>query len=109
MVKITNGKDVFEVTRGAYDGIYSRQGFVIVEEEKKTKEVAKDDSDQEPNDDELFIESIEEKPISQWKKNELKQYAALKGIDLSGTQNINEAKAIVKEFMESDNQEDEEV
>ena len=27
MVKITNGVNVFEVTKGAFDGIYSRQGY----------------------------------------------------------------------------------
>ena len=30
MVKITNGVDVFEVTRGAFDGIYSHQGFRVI-------------------------------------------------------------------------------
>ena len=31
MVKITNGVNVFEVTRGAFDGIYSRQGYKLVD------------------------------------------------------------------------------
>ena len=50
-------------------------------------------------EDEEFILGVEEKPISQWSKTEVKKYAELKRIDITGTKNVNEAKAIIKEFL----------
>ena len=99
MVKITNGKDVFEVTRGAYDGIYSRQGYSIINE----NEVANNQTPNAPEktEDEKFLEEIVEKPLSQWNKDEIKRFAALNEIDITGTKNANEAKEIIKEFLES--------
>lgn len=99
MIKITNGKDVFEVTRGAFDGIYSRQGFTIMGETKV------DNQDQVPvnpekSEDEKFLEEVIEKPISQWNKEEVKRFATLKEIDLAGTKNANEAKEIIKQYLE---------
>lgn len=99
MVKITNGVNLFEVTRGAFDGIYSRQGYHLVNEDKKP-----DDSTApiipEKSKDEIFIEEMLEKPISQWSKEEVKRFAAVKEIDISGTKNANEAKEIIKSYIE---------
>ena len=106
MVKITNGVNVFEVTRGAFDGIYSRQGYTIVNEKAaegtKTPEVPKA---LEKSEDEVFVEEILEKPISQWNKEEVKRFAAIKEIDITGTKNANEAKEIIKSFLEAQEQE----
>ena len=93
MVKITNGVDVFEVTRGAFDGIYSRQGYTIMNEKAAKTE------------DEIFVEEILEKPISQWNKDEVKRFAGIKEIDITGTKNANEAKEIIKSFLEAQEQE----
>ena len=98
MLKITNGVNVFEVTRGAFDGIYSRQGYRIMEEHKQ--EEAEQPKVPEKTEDELFIESIIEKPISQWNKDEVKRFATIKEIDLAGTKNVGEAKEIIKTFLE---------
>lgn len=97
MVKITNGKYVFEVTRGAFDGIYSRQGYTILNEQVPGQQEIK-----EPvkTDDEVFVDEIIEKPVSQWNKDEVKKFAALKGIDISGTKNAGEAKELIKTFLE---------
>lgn len=95
MVKITDGKNIFEVTRGAFDGIYSRQGYTIMDEGKSSKKEAPKKSD-----DDLFLEEIVEKPISQWGKDEVKRFATLKGLDISGTKNVSEAKEIIKEFLD---------
>lgn len=97
MVKITNGVNVFEVTRGAFDGIYSRQGYTIIDENKKD----------EINDavtktaEESFIDEIIDKPISQWSKDEVKRFASIKDIDITGTKNVSEAKEIIKHFLEN--------
>ena len=36
-----------------------------------------------------------EKPISEWVASEVKRFAKIKGIDISGTKNANEAKDII--------------
>ena len=101
MVKITNGVNVFEVTRGAFDGIYSRQGYRLVDEkaEAKTPEAP---TAPKKSEDETFVEEILEKPISQWNKEEVKRFAAIKEIDISGTKNANEAKEIIKSFIDGE-------
>lgn len=100
MVKITNGVNVFEVTRGAFDGIYSRQGYTIINE--KAAESAKTPKVPEKTEDEIFVEEILEKPISQWNKEEVKRFAAINKIDISGTKNANEAKGIIKSFIDGE-------
>lgn len=100
MVKITNGVDVFEVTRGAFDGIYSRQGYKLSENTEANNEVNSAPM-AEKSEDEKFAEAIIEKPISQWNKDEVKRFAAIKSIDLTGTKNVNEAKDLIKTFLES--------
>lgn len=105
MIKITNGKEIFEVTRGAFDGIYSRQGFTVLEEnevDNHNEEIIGD----ERTDDEKFIDDVLEKPISQWNKEEVKRFANIKNIDITGTKNAGEAKELIKRFLE--NAEDEE-
>lgn len=106
MVKITNGVNVFEVTRGAFDGIYSRQGYTIMNE-KAAKDAKTPEAHKAPEktEDEIFVEEILEKPISQWNKDEVKRFAGIKEIDITGTRNANEAKEIIKSFLEAQEQE----
>ena len=99
MVKIMNGVNTFEVTRGAFDGIFSRQGYQLVDE---NTDVEKEPEVPEKTEDEIFIEEILEKPISQWNKDEVKRFAVLKEIDISGTKNANEAKEIIKHFIDAE-------
>lgn len=101
MVKITNGVNVFEVTKGAFDGIYSRQGYKLVDENKKAEAPAAPTAPEKTEDD-IFVEEILEKPISQWNKEEVKRFAAIKEIDISGTKNANEAKEIIKSFIDGE-------
>lgn len=106
MVKITNGVNVFEVTRGAFDGIYSRQGYTIMNEKAaKDAKTPKAHKAPEKTEDEIFVEEILEKPISQWNKDEVKRFAGIKEIDITGTKNANEAKEIIKSFLEAQEQE----
>ena len=101
MVKITNGVNVFEVTRGAFDGIYSRQGYKLVDEKVEAK-APKTPAAPEKSEDDIFVEEILEKPISQWNKEEVKRFASIKKIDISGTKNANEAKEIIKSFIDGE-------
>ena len=101
MVKITNGVNMFEVTRGAFDGIYSRQGYKLVDEKVEAK-APEAPAALEKSEDDIFVEEILEKPISQWNKEEVKRFAAIKEIDISGTKNANEAKEIIKSFIDGE-------
>ena len=101
MVKITNGVNVFEVTRGAFDGIYSRQWYKLVDEKAEAK-APEAPAAPEKSEDDIFVEEILEKPISQWNKEEVKRFAAIKEIDISGTKNANEAKEIIKSFIDGE-------
>lgn len=101
MVKITNGVNVFEVTRGAFDGIYSRQGYRLVDEKAEAK-APETPAAPEKSEDDIFVEEILEKPISQWNKEEVKRFAAIKEVDISGTKNANEAKEIIKSFIDGE-------
>lgn len=101
MVKITNGINIFEVTKGAYEGIYSKQGYTLLNE-NKSPEAPQNPQEPIGNDDDKFLSDVMEKPISQWSKAEVKQFAALKGLDLSGTKNVGEAKEMIKNFLQQE-------
>lgn len=101
MVKITNGVNVFEVSNGAFEGIYSKQGYRKVDGSKVATPVFP--VEPEKTEDELFVENIIEKPLSQWNKDEVKRFAELKSIDITGTKNAGEAKELIKEFLDQSN------
>lgn len=101
MVTIKNGNNIHVVTEGAYKEIFSRLGYEVISgKEEISIETPVDVDDNTMSEEDIeFILSIEEKPISQWSKTEVKKYAELKCIDITGTKNVNEAKQIIKEFL----------
>lgn len=46
MVKVTNGTVTAEVTQGAYDTYFKREGFVIVSDENKNIEWEEPDNEE---------------------------------------------------------------
>ena len=124
MVKITNFVNTFEVTQGAYDDIFKKQGFELVEEaprkkkkatKKHVKEAVEEVEEDEweeaeeatekdyKSEEEKYVEKLMEKPISQWNKEEVKAYASIKGLDISKTQNVGEARNIIKQSIDENN------
>lgn len=118
MIKISNGEVTQIVSRGAFDTQYKRLGFQIVGDNKTTdvKKVTEEksevqapdydvldtdiaDDDTEDGDD---FDELLEKPISQWNKTEVKDFAVAKGIDIHGTKNANEAKEIIKKYLDDE-------
>lgn len=107
MVKITDGKNVFEVTQGAYTGIYKRQGYRLLDCENERSDDAPEmtdddvdtDTESDVNLDEVFCYEMLEKPIAQWSNKEIKKFAMIKGIDISNTKSANEAREIIKSFV----------
>lgn len=93
MIKITNGFVECEVSKGAYNDIFRKQGFVIVEDEAE-KEIKEENRDSENK----FVELLE-KPLSTWTKEEVKTFADKNNIDITGTKNVGEAKNRIKAFL----------
>lgn len=100
MVDITNKVDTYSVTKGAYEDIFKRQGFKPVKEEKEDKKETVEET--KKTNEEAYIEELMEKPISQWNKQEVKTYASLKNVDISGTKNIGEARNIIKQSIDKE-------
>lgn len=92
MIICTNGIETFSVTEGAFDSFFKDQGFVKVEVENKITKVDNEDD---------VIDDVIEKPISEWTKQEVKDFAAKNEIDISGTKNVNQAKEIIKRYLEN--------
>lgn len=100
MVKITNFVNTFEVTQGAYDDIFKKQGFELVEKEKEDKKETVEET--KKTNEEAYVEELMKKPISQWNKEEVKTCASLKNIDISNTKNIGEARNIIKQSIDKE-------
>lgn len=109
MVKITDGISVFEVTKGAFDGVYSHQGFELLEdveaEDVNEDEIAEDEGTSEDvaGDSEsnaYSVDALESKPLDKWTKAEAKFYAEHYEIDLSKAKNFKEVKAIIAGYLE---------
>ncbi len=121
-VKITNGNAEFEVTKAAFKNAFEQQGFRIIDDTVPTihnrfedkfdvnldmeAELGKvEDSkpemavEAELSEDDLFVQEMLEKPISEWTKGELKRVAKIKGIDLSNADSTSKARQIVSKAM----------
>lgn len=121
MIEITNGNDMYTVTRGAYETVYKGMGFYPVGQEPVVQSTGGDASDvdeavpervedvdveavnapagpveaeeSKESEDEKWCKSIRQKPISQWNKQELKRYATLNDIDVSGARTVNDVRS----------------
>lgn len=93
MIKITNGVDVFEVTEGAYDGTFKQQGYTPVKLDDGTAEAV------ECAEKDAYDE-LDEKPVSQWTKTELKGYCDKHGISLTGATKTEDVRRRVLAFQE---------
>lgn len=121
-VKITNGNAEFEVTKAAFKNAFEQQGFRIVDDtatvihnrfedkfdvnldmetEVSEAELFKSEIpvEAELSEDDLFVQGMLERPISEWTKGELKRVAKIKGIDLSNADSTSKARQIVSKAM----------
>jgi hypothetical protein len=97
LVKMKNllGNEI-SIPRGAvksYESLGFEEVIVVVEEV---------DTQEDTREEDLLLAQIieiEEKPISNWSKEEVKLYADHYEIELTGTKNVNEAKERIKNFM----------
>lgn len=122
MVTITNGEKTFRITNGAVKP-YEGMGFHVVsdeelEEMKQMEQEMLDDSegdfksdfekeksikvggDKTISKEDMFIEELLEKPLSQWSNEEVKEFVRIKGIDTSGAQKVSQVRGIIKAYLE---------
>lgn len=116
MIKITNGAGVIEVTNGAYEDIYKHHGYYpfdeVVEDDSDQDEDDREDNDDDNNDDKVekvvFDEEDKaflETPFAQWKKVDVEAFVKKYEIDTTEAKNFGDAKQIVKEFADANEQE----
>lgn len=107
MIKITNGSEVYQVTNGAYETVYKPMGFVPIGESASQDDVVDEfeqaasdeewvEAETEIDEDAAWCEELKKKPIGQWNKAEVKRYAEIRSIDITGTKSIVEAKDRIK-------------
>lgn len=111
MIKIKKGDTVLQVTNGAYNSIYKRMGYVPVGERKHSPLPIKPELVQaveEKEEEEREVDEVVDKPLAQWNKAEVKQYAEDHGIDLTGTKNVAQAKERVQAYMDAQEEANEE-
>lgn len=104
MVKITNGINTFEVTNGAFEGIYKHQGFSLVN--AKTKKTAKPENVEKTIEQQ--IEEILETPLSNWGKNQLKLFTEHYKIDTSDCEKASDVRAKIKAFLDEQEKDNDE-
>ena len=85
----------------AYKGL----GFNVVDErvEESTQipeEFEGEEEAPELTEEQAFIVEMEKKPLAQWNKEEVKKYASIAGVDISGTKNAQEAKERIKAYID---------
>lgn len=103
MIKISNGRMQARVTRSAYEEVFKKQGFKIIDEStmagSESASTPVPSNKGKKSEDEVELEQILSKPVSSWNKSELKFVARMKNIDISGASTVSEVKEIIKEAL----------
>lgn len=102
MIEVTNGMTTHVITKGALM-IYRPMGFSEVKHDAVAHE---DEPADAPQTDEEFVEEVEGIPLAQWSTLQVKRYAQVYGIDISGTKSKDEALDMIRAFRdEADSEE----
>lgn len=99
MIKITNGINEFLVPEGAYEHMFKQQGYTIVGDEQEVETEAEIEGFQ-PDEVEVKTDKLDEKPVSQWSKQELKFYCDKHEISLEGVARTEDVRERVLKFQE---------
>ena len=99
MIKITNGINEFLVPEGAYEYMFKQQGYTIVGDEQEVETEAEIEGFQ-PDEVEVDTDKLDEKPVSQWSKQELKLYCDKHEISLEGVARTEDVRERVLKFQE---------
>lgn len=118
MVAITNGIHYMTVTKGAFEGIYKHQGYTLVNDYSSSiqvntgdtievnnnipiieTEVMASDNLEETGEKKFERAELLETPISQWTKEELREFADANNISVEGATTVKEVRNIVRDFI----------
>ena len=90
MIDITDGTHDFNVTDGAFEDIFKKQGYVEVAEDKESLK----------SELEAQVDSLNDKPVSMWTKQELKAYCDIHDISLEDVTSTDGVRKRVLEYQE---------
>lgn len=92
MIQITDGVHQFTVSEGAFDNIFKQQGYQVFKSATPADSIKSEPEKQ--------VDPLDEKPVSQWTKLELKSYCNKYGIDLEGVTSTDEVRKRVLNYQE---------
>ncbi len=95
MVIAVRGKNAVKVSRKAYETMFKKRGFKILNEEQKQDRLNVD-FEEESEEHEQEEQEIETIPISEMNKEQLAEYAKEHNIDTSSARNVREARQIIQ-------------
>lgn len=90
MIDITDGTHELNVTEGAFEDIFKKQGYIEVAEDETTSK----------SELEAQADSLDDKPVSMWTKQELKAYCDAHSISLDDVTSTDEVRKRVLEYQE---------
>ena len=91
MIDITDGTHEFNVTEGAFEDIFKKQGYI---------EIAEEDGTSSKSELEAQVDLLDDKPVSMWTKQELKAYCDANSISLDDVTSTDEVRKRVLEYQE---------
>lgn len=92
MIQITDGVHQFTVSEGAFENAFKQQGYQVLKPESPEDSIKSEPEKQ--------VDPLDEKPVSQWTKRELKSYCDKYGIDLEGVTSTDEVRKRVLSYQE---------
>lgn len=92
--------DVKVVPRSMYDSYLKHIGYIEIVSKNKKKDEIWDQDDGNGSEVIEEIDNIESIPISDMNSKQVKEYAKMKGIDVSGAKSTKEAKDIIRHWMQ---------
>ncbi len=95
MVIAVRGKNAVKVSRKAYETMFKKRGFRILNEEQEQDRLNVD-FEEESEEHEQEEQEIETIPISEMNKEQLAEYAKEHNIDTSSARNVREARQIIQ-------------
>lgn len=95
MVIAVRGKNAVKVSRKAYETMFKKRGFRILNE-KPEQDRLNVDFEEESEEHEQEEQETETIPISEMNKEQLAEYAKEHNIDTSSARNVREARQIIQ-------------
>lgn len=97
MVIAVRGKNVVKVSRKAYETMFKKRGYRILDEKPEQDRLNVDfEEESEEQEQEEHEQEIETIPISEMNKEQLAEYAKEHNIDTSSARNVREARQIIQ-------------